>query len=128
MTDRTIKIPDEMHHDTAQLVVDFAEEMARKLRAAEVKYGYSNSWLTESWNSRCEEALFEHLLKGDPRDVAIYAAFMWRRGWSVDLPHRIRTLLQQLAGELGLSCERPERRRTYPVPRPRVPPIENVAE
>jgi hypothetical protein len=29
----------------------------------------------------CQQHLSEHLAKGDPRDVAAYAAFCWYHGW-----------------------------------------------
>lgn len=74
------------HPDSRALVADFAHEMAIKLRYAERKYGYSNGWLTDDWQEKCGADLLKHLAKGDPRDVAIYAAFMWRRGWSTSAP------------------------------------------
>lgn len=82
MQDHVIQLPAELHPDTAKLVVDFATELGAKLRKAEVKYGYSNKWLTDEWERICSEQLHSHLAKGDPRDVAIYAAFMWARGWA----------------------------------------------
>ena len=66
---------------TAKLVWDFAKALAEKLSAAEVKYGYGDSWATpdaEDWpDPKCYTDLVKHLQKGDPRDVAIYCAFLW---------------------------------------------------
>lgn len=76
-----VTVPEEMHVDSKRLVQRFAEELARKLRAAEERYGYGNGWLTQDWEAECRQHLLDHLAKGDPRDVAIYAAFMWARGW-----------------------------------------------
>ena len=71
---------------TAQLVLDFAKALADKLAAAEVKYGYGDSWATpdaEDWpHPKCFTDLVKHLQKGDPRDVAIYCAFLWYHGLS----------------------------------------------
>lgn len=71
---------------TAKLVLDFAKALADKLAAAEVKYGYGDSWATpddEDWpHPKCFTDLVKHLQKGDPRDVAIYCAFLWYHGLS----------------------------------------------
>lgn len=85
---------DELDGDTARLVQDFSIALAAKLARAEQKYGYTNGWLTQDWESECREHLLDHLQKGDPLDVAAYAAFMWRRGWSTSpLPtERDRTI------------------------------------
>jgi hypothetical protein len=41
-----------------------------------------NEWLFGDFVEReCQRELLQHVLKGDPIDVAAYAAFMWRRGW-----------------------------------------------
>jgi hypothetical protein len=77
-----VLVPPELHPDTKQLVQVFAETLARKLRAAEEKYGRRDGWLKDDWEKDCRRGLREHLEKGDPVDVAIYAAFMWARGWS----------------------------------------------
>ena len=77
-----LEVPDELHPDSKRLVQDFAKAMAEKLRAAEVKYGYSNGWLSTDWEIECRAELYRHAEKGDPRDVAIYAAFCWLHKWS----------------------------------------------
>jgi hypothetical protein len=77
-----ISIPAQLHPASKQLVHDFAEAIALKLRVAEEKYGYRDGWRTEDWELDCRADLYRHADKGDPRDVAIYAAFCWARGWS----------------------------------------------
>lgn len=65
---------------TAKLVVDFARALASKLSAAEKKYGYTDGWAkaSDKWPyPECHGELMSHLRKGDPRDVAIYCAFLW---------------------------------------------------
>lgn len=65
----------------ADLVAGFAKALLEKLRAAEAKYGYQNDWMRPDWEAECQEHLAKHLAKGDPRDVAAYAAFCWHHGW-----------------------------------------------
>lgn len=67
---------------TAELVDQFAQAVKDKLLAAQRKYGYSTEWQAADWQAECQQELLGHLLKGDPRDVAAYAAFSWRHGWS----------------------------------------------
>lgn len=74
--------PADLHPATARLVRDFAQALAAKLMKAQTKYGYTNGWLTQDWETECRQSLQSHIEKGDPLDVAAYAAFMWRRGWS----------------------------------------------
>lgn len=65
----------------ADLVARFSEGLLEKLRAAEKKYGFNNDWMRPDWEAECQKHLAEHLAKGDPRDVAAYAAFCWHHGW-----------------------------------------------
>lgn len=65
----------------ADLVSRFSAALLEKLRAAEEKYGWNNGWLDPNWEADCQRQLAEHLAKGDPRDVAAYAAFCWHHGW-----------------------------------------------
>jgi len=78
--------PAALHPQTAELVNSFALALARKLLAAESKYGFSDGWLTDDWEAKCRADLRAHVLKGDPLDVAAYAAFCWARGWSTADP------------------------------------------
>lgn len=69
-----------LHPATVDLVVRFARALAGKLAAAEVKYGYSDGWLSPDWIDECKSKLRDHIAKGDPRDVAAYCAFLWHHG------------------------------------------------
>jgi hypothetical protein len=71
-----------LHPATADLVQRFATALAAKLRAAEVKYGYSTGWRDDAWQEECRAGLMKHVMKGDPLDVAAFAAFCWDRRWS----------------------------------------------
>jgi hypothetical protein len=75
-----------LHHSTAALVNRFAHAMAEKLAKAEQKYGYSDGWARDDWQDECRRQLHHHAAKGDPRDVAAYAAFCWHHGWSTARP------------------------------------------
>ena len=70
-----------MEDATKELVGAFATKLAFKLRKAELKYGFSDSWKLDNWEEKCKEDLYKHLDKGDPIDVAAYCAFMWYHGW-----------------------------------------------
>jgi hypothetical protein len=76
-----IDLPKGLHPKTANLVRRFANALAKKLRLAEERYGYGEEWAKSEWEDDCREHLYEHLEKGDPRDVAAYCAFMWHHGW-----------------------------------------------
>lgn len=73
-----------LHEDTKSLLEDFGVELWNKLKAAETKYGYTNNWIRPNWEDECRNELIKHLEKGDPRDVAIYAMFLWYHGWSTN--------------------------------------------
>lgn len=77
----SVRLPAELHSRSKFLLHHFAEAMAVKLRASEIKYGFAAEWLNEMSEDECRRALRAHLAKGDPLDVAIYAAFMCARGW-----------------------------------------------
>lgn len=72
-----IEIPKDLHPDSKELVIAFAEELAAKMRAAEEKYGYSNGWKNTDWMEELKRHFKNHIEKGDPRDVAVYCAFLW---------------------------------------------------
>ena len=67
--------------ETDALVDRFAAALKVKLRAAEAKYGWKNGWLKSDWQVECQNGLLRHVGKGDPLDVAAYAAFCWHHGW-----------------------------------------------
>lgn len=75
-----------LHPSTADLVKRFAQALAEKLAAAELKYGYSDGWLSPDWMDECRSKLLEHVAKGDPRDVAAYCAFLWHHNTSTATP------------------------------------------
>lgn len=81
----TIRLPEHLHPDTADLVVKFAEALADKLAASQKKYGYTNGWKRNDWQEECSKDLLQHVESGDPRDVAAYCAFMWYHGWRTSL-------------------------------------------
>ncbi len=66
---------------TEKLVDDFASALKTKLRAAEIKYSYDDGWRGDDWETKCRRDLLRHVLKGDPLDVAAYAAFCWHHQW-----------------------------------------------
>lgn len=88
-----------LHPATADLVQRFSTALADKLRKAEQKYGYSDGWLSPDWQAECQRHLAEHVAKGDPRDVAAYAAFCWHHGWSTASPpqHQGLAALREIA-------------------------------
>jgi len=75
---------EELHPDSVRLLEITFEELRLKMIKSQKKYGYTNGWLTSNWEDECREQLIQHLYKGDPLDVAIYALFMIYRGWSTN--------------------------------------------
>ena len=73
--------------ETDALVDRFAVALKAKLRAAEAKYGWQNGWLKDDWQVECRHGLLRHVGKGDPLDVAAYAAFCWHHGWPTASQH-----------------------------------------
>lgn len=69
-----------LHPRTADLVDRFCLALKEKLAAAEKKYGYSDGWTSSEWMDECRANLLAHVVKGDPRDVAAYCAFLWHHG------------------------------------------------
>lgn len=80
-TSRVPSVPVGLDPNTKKLVVDFCAALAEKLYNAEVKYGRQTDWMKDDWYATCRQSLWEHIAKGDPRDVAAYCAFMWYHGW-----------------------------------------------
>jgi hypothetical protein len=71
------------HPLTVDLVRRFTAALLLKLRAAEEKYGYGADWAHDGWTpDEIRADLAKHMAKGDPRDVAIYSAFLWHRNES----------------------------------------------
>lgn len=76
-----VVVPEGLNPETTDLVLRFASALADKLYKAEQKYGRSTDWMKDDWYDDCLQSLWEHIEKGDPRDVAAYCAFMWYHGW-----------------------------------------------
>lgn len=70
----------------ADLVARFSAALLAKLRASEAKYGWQRAWTKPDWQDELPAKLLQHVHKGDPIDVAAYAAFAWHHGWSVSPP------------------------------------------
>lgn len=68
------------------LVGRFSEALMLKLVKAEEKHGWNGAWQRDGWASELRAELLRHLDKGDPLDVAAYAAFAWHHGWSTAVP------------------------------------------
>lgn len=81
-----VPYPSKLHPDTARLVSKLAFRLAIKLRKAEQKYGYSDGWRDDRWKDECQKALAEHVVKGDPLDVAAYCAFCLHHDWPTAAP------------------------------------------
>lgn len=72
----------EEDYGTDALIDRFGEAIKQKLRAATKKYGWTANWQRPDWQAECASELVRHVGKGDPRDVAAYAAFAWHHNWS----------------------------------------------
>lgn len=78
-----IGLPGDLNTNTIKLVVDTANLMGQKLKAAQDKYGYEEGWMDREWSAEdVRKSAFEHLMKGDPLDVINYMAFMLYHGHS----------------------------------------------
>ncbi len=67
---------------TDTLVDRFADAMKIKLASAEAQNEWHNACAKADWEGECRTSLGRHVVKGDPLDVAAYAAFCWHHGWS----------------------------------------------
>lgn len=85
-----VKFPGLNYH-TAQLVRRFAAALGAKLLKAQEKYGRSTDWMETNWQTECQAKLLEHVAKGDPLDVAAYAAFLWHHSWRSTLTQPVNT-------------------------------------
>ena len=102
-------VPEGLNPETTDLVLRFASALADKLYKAEQKYGRSTDWMKDDWYDDCLQSLWEHIEKGDPRDVAAYCAFMWYHGWvTTDYDRNVQNacraaMLQELQKSAGES-------------------------
>lgn len=103
----------ELHPATEDLVERFAAALKAKLLAAQVKYGYSNGWQQDDWADKCRTDLAEHVAKGDPLDVAAYAAFAWHHGWPTD-PQALCHYCTNMVSTAALSAPNEEGDRACP--------------
>lgn len=75
-----------LHPLTVQLVSEFADALASKLHVTQSKRGLTTDWTADNWQDECRRQLTVHVAKGDPLDVAAYAAFCWKHGWPTTAP------------------------------------------
>lgn len=62
----------------------FADALLAKLQYARERYGlYDEPWRGTDWHGDLCRSIAGHLAKGDPLDVASFAAFAWYHGWSL---------------------------------------------
>lgn len=82
----SIPIPKGLHPDSVDLIKALSERITDKMFANQSKYGWTNEWKTRDWEQECRDEMRRHIEKGDPRDVAIYCAFMIYRNWPTSVP------------------------------------------
>ena len=84
-----IEIPDALRPATRDLVAGFAAALAAKLTKAQERRAadLDNRERDEigNWKYECNRSLLEHVGKGDPLDVAAYAAFAWKLKYRTSL-------------------------------------------
>lgn len=107
--DMRIKLPEGTHPDNVSLLQRLADDFLAKMIHNQQKYGYSNEWLTTDWEDECRQEMMRHIEKGDPLDVAIYAAFMLYRGWST----KQRTPTQEAANPPEVSGDVQKKAETW---------------
>ncbi len=92
---------------TRDLVFHVAVALADKLLAAHRK-GWRR-WERNDWLDECREQLLQHIAKGDPLDVIVFAAFLWHHGESTRPGHdaEIQTQRARFAidGALALGAQ-----------------------
>lgn len=76
--------PGEIHPTTHREFMRFTMAVYRKLRMAEVKYGYQDNWFRQGWAAEAAMHTAQHIRKGDPLDVAIYMMFHHINQWSTE--------------------------------------------
>ena len=60
----------------------FMHAIYDKAKRAQEKYGFGElGWAYPDWQQELQKGIAGHLLKGDPRDVAIYSFFAWYHDW-----------------------------------------------
>lgn len=88
----TVLFPEGMHPTTQKMLVRFFTALAMKMRAAEIKQGFTDDWVALDADYLRQE-LAHHIAKGDPLDVAAYCAFLWAGGQDTSaVPRAARVL------------------------------------
>ncbi len=91
-TERSFFVPCGLQAGAADLRARFAAALAEKMHHAQKKLqddGYEgDEWEGVDWSRECSQQLLDHIAKGDPRDVAIYCAFIWHHGWRTSITVR----------------------------------------
>jgi hypothetical protein len=62
---------------------EFTQAIREKLLKNERKYQFNGAWKKDDWKSELQLEIRNHVVKGDPLDVAIYAMFAHYHGWPV---------------------------------------------
>jgi hypothetical protein len=75
-----------IHGELVLLIFGFALALFRKLVRSERKYGWGGGWKRNYAERILRLDIRRRLAKGDPIDVAAYAAFAWHHGWSTSMP------------------------------------------
>lgn len=60
------------------MLSEFRRALARKMLAK--KEDGKGGWDNPDWMDECRQALAAHIVKGDPLDVGLFAAFLWHYG------------------------------------------------
>jgi hypothetical protein len=74
---------DDLKFPLQQLVTACTATILDKAYKAEEKYDWRNLWALPGWEVDLRTKIREHMEKGDPRDVALYAMFAMWHGWSL---------------------------------------------
>lgn len=83
MYTQAAETPEPFDADLENLVANFSKALLQKLYASEAKYNWQGGWKKDDWRDDLLKDIRKHVEKGDPRDVAAYAAFAWHHGWSL---------------------------------------------
>lgn len=90
--------PNGLPETLEQLFPAFSQALLEKALRAREKYGFpEDGWKQPGWEQTLAKELLEHVHKGDPRDVAVYAAFAWYHGWSITPPVQVYDAFPVLA-------------------------------
>lgn len=86
------------------LAIDrFAEELKAKMRKNRDR-GRSG-WENSDWMDACKSFLVSHLAKGDPRDIAIYAMFLWHHNEETNDVPLDENMVSELSQHLSMQYD-----------------------